>query len=487
MYNYAPTSGDKQQAFFRALGALSAQIGAGAAPTTDISARGRAYGQAGTAFNQAYQGDLKNARQNKIAELQGRRMQVQDLRADAADTRQKTAFDNQQTQYVQGQTARTLAITKEAEQEALMAELRKQHPGMPDALIINKVTQDHKKFAPLRPPPPKVGRMFGGRPTLLINGILVDAVTRVPVGNLGQQPAPNAPTPVPPLQSPVLQAAGAENQYLSPAQQSLWETGAVPPAVTETPLYPKAPAAVHNKRNGGLYEPGTVAAFQFEAGDTANDPASGKPYVTPRGQQRQKEHQQRVTEMSVQNAEKRKTVQAKRKALPKVKAQMRLQKETDSVMLNAVTAAKGLLSQAATGKFGAVVAFIKNDSDAAKLQVHLKTLKGAIARDALVALKAAGGTLGALSEKELELLERARGELDAAQDPKEILRVLLFIEKTVTEAANARGGAFDEDFWMVKQSGDRALSAKARADNATAKPNKPIRIRRGDDGKIVRQ
>ena len=117
----------------------------------------------------------------------------------------------------------------------------------------------------------------------------------------------------------------------------------------------------------------------------------------------------------------------------------------------------------------------------------MKTLKGAIARDALVALKAAGGTLGALSEKELELLERARGELDAAQDPKEILRVLLFIEKTVTEAANARGGAFDEDFWMVKQSGDRALSAKARADNATAKPNKPIRIRRGDDGKIVRQ
>lgn len=123
MYNYAPTSGDKQQAFFRALGALSAQIGAGAAPTTDISARGRAYGQAGPAFAQSYQGSLDQGRKDKIAELQGRRMQTQDQRADAADTRlgvrqeqEDTNFANQQKTFAQQQLAQQLGIKTAADE-----------------------------------------------------------------------------------------------------------------------------------------------------------------------------------------------------------------------------------------------------------------------------------------------------------------------------------------------------------------------------------
>jgi hypothetical protein len=63
-------------------------------------------------------------------------------------------------------------------------------------------------------------------------------------------------------------------------------------------------------------------------------------------------------------------------------------------------------------------------SDSRKLAGLLDTIKANSAFTTLTELKAAGGTLGAISEAELNLLERAWGALDQGGDPAELLRVL---------------------------------------------------------------
>jgi len=63
-------------------------------------------------------------------------------------------------------------------------------------------------------------------------------------------------------------------------------------------------------------------------------------------------------------------------------------------------------------------------SEARKLAGLLDTIRANSAFTTLIDLKAGGGTLGAISEAELNLLERAWGALDQGGDSQELLRVL---------------------------------------------------------------
>ena len=277
MYNYAPTSGDKQQAFYKALMALGGQLAAGSAPTTDISARGRAYGQAGPAFAQSYQGSLDQGRKDKIAELQGQRMQVQDQRAVTEASQQAELFGQKKTTFGDQQTDRTRALglqeiadakgVRDATTQATW--LARYYPGVPAAVAMEEHKQKVKRFAPVRPQRPVSAGMYDGIPLVIKDGVTLNALTMQPLAmSEGQQaavapPAVQQPTPVlntvqrqqaavvPPaaqqqVQTPVTPAGGAQQpQPLVAQQQRLPTKPRIP--LTPAPPMPKQKQVLNPK------------------------------------------------------------------------------------------------------------------------------------------------------------------------------------------------------------------------------------------------
>lgn len=96
------------------------------------------------------------------------------------------------------------------------------------------------------------------------------------------------------------------------------------------------------------------------------------------------------------------------------------QKQT--VIRNTADRIKDLVGGWST-KYGASLSSIPG-SEARTLKGLIDTIKANSAFTTLTELKAAGGTLGAISEAELNLLERAWGALDQGGDSQEFLRVL---------------------------------------------------------------
>lgn len=107
---------------------------------------------------------------------------------------------------------------------------------------------------------------------------------------------------------------------------------------------------------------------------------------------------------------------------PYEKAGFAIKLRRAGVMLETVESAyegaKALSSQWTTGMMGALSSFVPG-TKGYNLAQKLKTLKSAAGLDRLIALKSEGGTLGALSEKELDLLIASFGNLEQAQGQEE--------------------------------------------------------------------
>lgn len=96
--------------------------------------------------------------------------------------------------------------------------------------------------------------------------------------------------------------------------------------------------------------------------------------------------------------------------------------EKQIVMTNTIAKVKELIGGWTT-TYGASLSDIPG-TDARMLKGLLDTLKANSAFTTLTSLKASGGTLGAISEAELNLLERAFGAIDQGGDSTELLRVI---------------------------------------------------------------
>lgn len=84
------------------------------------------------------------------------------------------------------------------------------------------------------------------------------------------------------------------------------------------------------------------------------------------------------------------------------------------------------------------------ESDARNFDAELNTLKANIAFGELAAMRASsktGGALGAVSERELKLLESSLGALDTGQSPQNVKTQLQKIKDSITRWNAAQGGA----------------------------------------------
>lgn len=96
-----------------------------------------------------------------------------------------------------------------------------------------------------------------------------------------------------------------------------------------------------------------------------------------------------------------------------------------------------------TTGIGSVLARVP-ESDARNFAAELDTLKANIAFSELTAMREAsktGGALGAVSEREMQLLQSALGALDAGQSPQNIKKQLKKIEDSITRWQQAQGVA----------------------------------------------
>ena len=134
-------------------------------------------------------------------------------------------------------------------------------------------------------------------------------------------------------------------------------------------------------------------------------------------------------------------------------------------MLNAWTTGGGSLLKSLPG------------TDARQLAGLLDTIKANSAFTTLIQLKAAGGTLGAISEAELNLLERAWGALDQGGDPKELLRVLKqLVEQNAGSVSRLKYG-YNED---SKRYGSNLIDSPA----VSLPKAQPTRVYNPETGKI---
>jgi hypothetical protein len=84
-------------------------------------------------------------------------------------------------------------------------------------------------------------------------------------------------------------------------------------------------------------------------------------------------------------------------------------------------------------------------SDARSLSNLLQTVKANIGFSELLSLKASGGTLGALSETELEMLQAVWGTLDQRGKFEDIVKVLRRIQNVRNSSYNGMTAAYWED------------------------------------------
>lgn len=115
--------------------------------------------------------------------------------------------------------------------------------------------------------------------------------------------------------------------------------------------------------------------------------------------------------------------------------------ERNARTLGAVDALMGKVSRWTTG-MGSMLSGIP-ETDARNFAAELDTLKANIAFNELAQMRAAsktGGALGAVSDKEMRLLESSLAALDTGQDPAQFRTQLARIKDSLTRWESARGG-----------------------------------------------
>lgn len=164
-----------------------------------------------------------------------------------------------------------------------------------------------------------------------------------------------------------------------------------------------------------------------------------------------------VGQKNIDREEKRrKAMEAQRKSIENVK-------DTSNSALRTIEKIRknlkdGILPEA--GLAGKAFAWIP-ETDAYKLQEHVNTLKSIISLESLEALKAASPSgasgFGALSEKELDTLQRKLGALNPDMGKSELLDVLGEIEP-LFQRSLLRREIFDEDLDAMPSAGASAAT-----------------------------
>lgn len=126
-----------------------------------------------------------------------------------------------------------------------------------------------------------------------------------------------------------------------------------------------------------------------------------------------------------------------------------------------------------TGLVGSMLSFIPG-SDAYDLDATLQTVRSNLGLDTLVAIKQQGGTLGAVSEKELDLLLSKVANLRQAQGPKQFKEqlgeVLRMYDRTVRNIENDIKIKYGKDIGSGKQPAKQP---------STTRSNKALRSKYG--------
>ena len=102
-------------------------------------------------------------------------------------------------------------------------------------------------------------------------------------------------------------------------------------------------------------------------------------------------------------------------------------------------------SWATSGKTQLALGWVPG-SDAYSLESSLNTVKSIVGFDELLRIKAAGGTLGALSDSETKLLQAVQGALDANLEGEELIKTLDNIEKLYKENLAEKQRSYDKQY-----------------------------------------
>ena len=176
------------------------------------------------------------------------------------------------------------------------------------------------------------------------------------------------------------------SQGLQPAQRAEYLRQITPPAM---------PVVVDQGGSVGIYNRGDLQNPASVLPKTA-DPAK-RPPMSPYDEARDKKR----GEMAVEDEQKQTTMQ-----------EAVITGQQNAAQLKAdIAAAKGKSSAWSTGLLGSLLRKAPG-TEALSLDALLKPIKSSISLDALLALKQGGGTLGAVSEREIDLLEADLGALN---------------------------------------------------------------------------
>lgn len=167
---------------------------------------------------------------------------------------------------------------------------------------------------------------------------------------------------------------------------------------------PAAPVVIDQGGTVGVYGRGD---YTSPAATLQKTPDPTKPPPTPVVSPREKALQEAQAKLEVEREAKR----------PEYEAAIASGMEDAALLKQDIDTALAQSGAMSTGLVGSWFGSLKG-SDSYSLSKTLDSIKGRIAFDKLVALKAAGGSLGAVSEKELSLLESALGSIDQGQDRK---------------------------------------------------------------------
>jgi hypothetical protein len=137
----------------------------------------------------------------------------------------------------------------------------------------------------------------------------------------------------------------------------------------------------------------------------------------------------------------------KQAAFPKVERGFKAAQIDDRNLLRSIDKAEKLAGPWTTGFAGSVGQYVKG-STASDLAITLRQVYAAMGFGALQTMRdnsPTGGALGAITEREIQLLQSAQVAIDQAQSEQEFREALSYIREIKTEYADLRRQAYEED------------------------------------------
>lgn len=110
-------------------------------------------------------------------------------------------------------------------------------------------------------------------------------------------------------------------------------------------------------------------------------------------------------------------------------------------------------------------------TDAKALSNKLSTIKGRVAISSMIDMKSQGGTMGALSEKELQVLQDFNGALDQASTPEQLKSALLTMRKELGLSRDRLNSAYNDDYGSLREYKYKPF--KGRPDDIVIPPEIP--------------